>query len=283
MMIAPAPPDDHALAEIERMAVTLADLAGARIRTALGRSLGVRYKTASGLGTETQFRDPVSEVDEEVERLVRGQVGISFPDHDVLGEESAARAALGHDIVWAIDPIDGTVNFVNGLPFFAASIGVLWRGEPVVGAIWCSTSHALRAGVYHARRGGVPRFDFEAVDTMPNPAVRRRLAGFGAMPAPEAAPQWDFRRTGSAALECAFVAAGLLDVVRFDMPNVWDVAAGAVLVQAASGDIRVKGQAGWVPFSGFLQDGHEKDDLRKWNCPTIIGQPDAVAAMVGLG
>ena len=45
-------------------------------------------------------------------------------------------------------------NFVNGFPLFAASIGVLHQGRPLVGAVWCSTSHALRAGVYHARAGG---------------------------------------------------------------------------------------------------------------------------------
>jgi myo-inositol-1(or 4)-monophosphatase len=63
--------------------------------------------------------------------------------------------------VWAIDPIDGTTNFVNGFPLFAASIGMLHRGCPVVGAIWCSTSYALRAGVYHARAGGALRFEGE--------------------------------------------------------------------------------------------------------------------------
>src|SRR5690606_37346522 len=137
------------LVAIEREAVELASLAGARIKTALGRTLAVRYKeNAEG---DISLRDPVSEVDHDVEGMIREKVAALFPGHDVLGEESEERPARDHDVVWAVDPIDGTTNFVNGYPLFAASIGVLYRGKPVVGAVWCSTSHALRAGVYHAR------------------------------------------------------------------------------------------------------------------------------------
>lgn len=280
---ADSPPGDEELAGIEKMAVTLAELAGARIRIALGRSLGVRYKTASGIGSETQFRDPVSEVDDEVEALIRGQVGLSYPDHDVLGEESADRPARGSDMVWAVDPIDGTANFVNGFPLFAASIGVLWRGAPVVGAIWCSTGHALRPGVYHARRGGRLRFDFEAIDLAPNPEVRRRLGCAGTLEAAGALDGWEFRKTGSAALECAFAAAGLIEVARVETPNIWDVAAGAALLQAAGLPVRVRGADGWQPLRSFGQGEDPSFDLRGWNRPMIFGAEDAVAELVSRG
>ena len=266
---------DDDLAEIERMAVDLANLGGAQIVAALGRTLSVRYKTSAD--SEAEFRDPVSEVDHAVEKLIRERVGERFADHDILGEESEERPGRGHDIVWAVDPIDGTTNFVNGFPLFASSIGVLWRGRPVAGAVWCSTSHALRHGVYHARLGGPLQFDFEKIALDTNPAVRRKLVGLGSLDAGSTLP-WDIRKTGSASVECAFTAAGLLGVARFDRPNVWDVAGGVPLIEAAGGTVLTREGGDWTEFTGFL-DGEDEADIRTWNRPMIIGAPDAVASL----
>ena len=266
------PLDDQRLAQIERVAVDLANLGGARIVAALGRTLAVRYKS----GAEIEFRDPVSEVDDEVEGLIRERVAAHFPGHDVLGEESDERPGRGHDIVWAVDPIDGTTNFVNGFPLFASSIGVLWRGRPLVGALWCSTSHALRPGVYHARRGGPVRFEAEALSAGDNSSVRRGLAGLGSLETGAALP-WDVRKTGSAAIECSFLAAGLLRVARFDSPNVWDVAGGLPLIAAAGGVAFARCDGGWEAFEGF-EEG-EASDLRRWRRPMILGQPEAVETL----
>jgi hypothetical protein len=115
--------------EIERVAVELATLAGAEIQAALGSMIAVRYKGESP--EKTLWRDPVSEVDHRVETLIRARVAERFPKHDVIGEEILDRTTL-HDCVWVVDPIDGTTNFVNGFPMFAASIGVLRRGQPIV-------------------------------------------------------------------------------------------------------------------------------------------------------
>lgn len=267
------------LVAIEREAVELASLAGARIRTALGRTLAVRYKeNAEG---DISLRDPVSEVDHDVEGMIREKVAALFPGHDVLGEESEERPARDHDVVWAVDPIDGTTNFVNGYPLFAASIGVLYRGKPVVGAVWCSTSHALRAGVYHARAGGRLSFESESFEPRPNPQVRRRLVGLGAGLDVADLPG-DPRRSGSAAVECAFAAAGLLAGLRLESPNVWDVAGGIPLLQAAGATIRVSVDGGdWTPFEGFLpaRGSGGEEDLRFWRGRIAAGVPEVVAEL----
>jgi myo-inositol-1(or 4)-monophosphatase len=215
---------EHDIADMERLAVDLATLGGARAMAGLGRELSVRYKRED----ETEFRDPVSEIDEEVERLIRERVGERFPDHDILGEESEERPGHGHDFIWAVDPVDGTTNFVNGFPLFACSIGVIRQGRPIAGAVWCSATHALRPGVYHARLGGELSFDSEALGRTPNPAVRRRLSGLGSLDFGKS-QDWEIRKTGSAALECAFVATGLLNV-----------AGGLALVFAAGGTAYVR-------------------------------------------
>lgn len=269
---------EEELAAIERNAVELADLAGAEIKASLGRSFSMHYKTGSA---ETEWRDPVSEVDDRVEQLIRLRLGERFPGHDIIGEESEERPGRDHDIVWAVDPVDGTANFVNGYPMFAAAIGVLYRGRPVVGALWCSASHLLRAGVYHARLGSGLAFDGEPVAVAPNPGVRKRLAGVPWFEPADAA--WDARKTGSAAIECAFVAAGLLEVARFNSPNIWDIAGGLCLVTAAGRDIRFDAGAGWQPFERFEARAKTPEgapDLRHWAGRVVIGDAAAVERML---
>jgi myo-inositol-1(or 4)-monophosphatase len=257
------------MAELERTAVDLARLAATEIASALGRTLAVRYKGAEADAPAP--RDPVSEVDQRVEELVRARLAREYPDHDVVGEEFEAHRGTSRAFAWVLDPIDGTTNFVNGFPLFAASIGILHHGRPVVGAVWCATSHALRAGVYHAHQGGRLRFDDEPIEIRRNLAVRRHLAGDPQGFEHEALP-WDTRKTGSAAIECAFVAAGLLRVARFERPNVWDVGGGIALVQAAGGEVRTHepGQS-WQPFTGF----GDPDGLRQWRQPLALGDAQA--------
>lgn len=265
------------LREIEKLAVELATLAGAEIVTALGRIFTVRYKTGA---TDTAlWRDPVSEVDGHVETLIRARLAEHFPEHDIIGEEMMERPGRDHDFVWAVDPIDGTTNFVNGFPMFAASIGVLHRGRPVAGAVWCSVTHALRAGVYHATRGGPLRFEGNDVTPKVNPAVRRKLAGVPVAAAEDG--HWETRKTGSAAIECALVAAGLLQVARFATPNIWDVAGGLALVEAGGGSIRQQTGKGWAPMQGFEpgQGADGKPDLRHWRRAIVVGAPEAVERM----
>jgi myo-inositol-1(or 4)-monophosphatase len=259
---------------IGQLAFELATLAGAEIVSALGSLFTVRYKSVA---TDSElWRDPVSEVDQRIESKLRERLAKRFPSHDVIGEEMQIEGR-GSECVWAVDPIDGTTNFVNGFPMFAASIGVLHKGYPVAGAVWCSASHALRAGVYHAIVGGKLRFEGDDVTPKINPAVRSGLAGV-----PVAAPEdaaWETRKTGSAAIECAMVGAGLLRVARFATPNIWDVAGGLALVRTAGGVIRQSDGKNWIPFEKFDASSESKAGLRGWHRPLIIGTPRAVEQM----
>lgn len=263
------PIDPNTLDELEQLAVDLARLAAAEIQGALGTLLTVRYK-GSAAGQDT-LRDPVSDVDQRVETIVRMRLDDRFPDHDIIGEEYDDRPGRNHDFVWAIDPIDGTTNFVNGFPLFAAAIGLLYKGKPVVGATWCSTSPALRPGVYHARKGGPLRFDDEDVEPATNPNVRRRLIGLPHVPA--SAGAHDGRKTGSAAIELAFVAAGLLEACRIDTPNIWDVASGIALIEAVGGLVATRSNGSWQPFDRFELPSQSADgDLRRWKQAILAGR-----------
>ena len=263
------------LESIGSLALRLARLAGAEMTAALGRHLAVAYKPTAP--EEHNLKDPVSEVDRAVEAALRAEIEATFPDHHILGEEFANPPTRPGGIVWAIDPVDGTANFINGLPLFCGSIGVLRDGVPVVGALWCASSHALRAGVYHCIEGGPLMFDEEPVTKRENPEVRRKLGGF--RDASHRSPaRWEPRRTGSAAIECAFVAAGLMEVAQFERPNVWDIAAGVALVHATGGIALSREPEGWRQFTHFSAEATE-GDLRGWRKPVVVGAPEAAEAL----
>ena len=262
--------DPARLSEIESTAVELAQLGGTEIRAALGSMMLVKYK---GIEDDpTHFKDPVSEVDGRVEAMIRERLAERFPDHDIIGEEMDHRPRLGSDFLWAVDPIDGTANFINGFPLFASSVGVLYRGRPIVGALWCSTSHALESGVYHAAVGSGLKFNGAPLDPQSNPAIRRRLVG-EPRSSSHASFSWDGRKTGSAALECAFVAAGLLEMAWFERPNIWDVAGGVALALAADRQVVAQGQDGWKAFDLFAAG---ETDPGTWSAPVVLGRPGAV-------
>lgn len=265
------------LAEIEQTAVDLARLAGAEIAAAVNRTFAIQYKTEPQ--PEAAPTNPVSEIDYHVENLVREHLAGRFPTHGIIGEEVDLYPESEPEFIWVLDPVDGTNNFINRFPLFAAAIGVLRHGYPIAGAIWCSTSHALRSGVYHASQGGALRFEGEEVGGW-NPNVQRRLAGDPGGSAKRTA-WWDNRVTGSAAIECAFVAAGILSSTRFYRPLIWDVAGGIVLVRAAGGEVWTREGKKWIPLERFVPPAkvteRRRPNLRDWSQPLILGNPEAVA------
>jgi myo-inositol-1(or 4)-monophosphatase len=259
------------LAELERCAVRLARAAGSRILAAAGQGgFTVHFKEARPGASVNS--NPVSDVDRDVERFVRAELAAEYPDHTVIGEEMGAGE--GGDFAWAVDPVDGTTNFVNGLPLFASSIGVLYRGVPLAGAIWSACTHALHPGVYHARSGGPLCFDGTPLTRRAEGAWR----GVAAEPgnARELGRYWDLRTLGAATVEFAFTAAGLLRLAYLARPSLWDAAAGLTLVRAAGCAALTVQEGRWVPLERF------GDDPARWCQPVLIGDERAVRSAAEL-
>lgn len=273
----PALPSEAMLVEVEALAVELARAAGDEAHAALSRTIDVGYK-ANRKGKE-DHGDPVSEVDHAVEALIRERLGAQYPSHAILGEEVESHPSGSDEWLWVVDPVDGTANFVNGFPLFAVSVGVLHHGRPVVGAIWCASTPALRAGVYHAHLGGALALDGLAVGARET-VVKRRLA---AVPGGSSAgtKEWDHRVTGSAALECAYVAAGIFTSAPFWGLKIWDLAAGVALVRAAGLEAWTREGSTWRPFDRFVAPakapkGQERaPSLRDWRAPLVLGTAEA--------
>ncbi len=290
------PPPLEDLEAIEGLAVELARAAGEQATAALGSGFDVEYKSEQESEEQAGGRarrrkregaphDPVSEIDRAVEALIRERVGERFSSHAIIGEEVDVHPEADAAVVWVVDPIDGTTNFVNGFPLFAVSIGVLHQGLPIAGAVWVGATHRLTSGVYHAREGSPLHLDGEPVDRDTTAAgARRRLAA-----APGGASggtrEWDHRVTGSIALEAAYVAAGIFTSAVFGGPRIWDIAGGAALARAAGLEAWTRDARGqWLPFERFetpdqpirSRDDPERDaTLRDWRRTVVLGTPEA--------
>jgi myo-inositol-1(or 4)-monophosphatase len=248
-------------------ATRLAHIAGEYIFAAYVQPPDVQFKPPGAGGAPNS--NPVSATDRAVERLLCQELAAEFPEHVIIGEEHGVGGGLHSPFTWVIDPVDGTTNFVNGLPLFAASIGVLYRGWPVAGAIWCSCSHTFAPGTYHACAGGPLQFS--------GTVLRRREQGKwrGLASEPGRAPTygalWDTRVLGCSTLEFAFVAAGLLSFAYIARPKLWDVAAGLVLLQAAGCRAVVPESTGWRTLLYFSTPEEDVTALSRWSEPVLLG------------
>lgn len=272
------PPDDE-LAAVEQAALSFARAAGEAIVASLGTELTIEYKTEGKNGAEPT--DPVSQIDRAVEAMIRERLAKEWPDHAIIGEEVDEQPAVDAEYTWAIDPVDGTTNFVNGFPLYCASIGVLHRGRPVVGATWVAASRELRPGVMHSRAG--QPLSFEGVAMPASNLEQRARRPLAAAPggSPGRTPRWDNRVTGSAALECAFTAAGIFTQCSFGGLRIWDLASGIALAQSAGLDVRARRGGEWVAFDRFTPPAQVKEDreptLRDWSEPVLMGRAESVS------
>jgi myo-inositol-1(or 4)-monophosphatase len=193
-------------------------------------------------------RDVKLRADVESEDLIRERLGAAFP-YPVYGEEKGGDASLRErsEPYWVVDPLDGTYNYLRGSSLCAVSIGLM-RGEtPVLGVIYDFNANTCFSGVAaggffidgsEARPQWCDSLSQAALATGFPSGMDRSAARMEAFLG-RIAPFKKVRMVGSAALALAYVAAGIYDVYYEESINLWDVAAGLALVQAAGGAIRM--------------------------------------------
>jgi myo-inositol-1(or 4)-monophosphatase len=277
--IAGGAPADDELREIEALAVALATQGGAILTDRFRSTLNVEFK-------DQHKHDPVTEVDRAVEELVRNGVTERFPTHGVLGEEGDDTGPADAEYIWVVDPLDGTTNFINGLATFACSIGVLWRGVPVVGALFMPTTRHLEAGVYHSRfdQGvffGDERIRFRLADVGPGARLSAMPGGMSGVTGPKGRRFGNARTLGSVAAELVFTAEGTMQMCLFHGAKIWDVAGGAALCMEAGAAVYVKssGDRHWQPLERFAGTDDQPPtfaQLRAWNQALTAGHPSVI-------
>jgi myo-inositol-1(or 4)-monophosphatase len=234
----------------------LLDLAERAAQAAGGLLVERFHGIASGVSTKSSLTDPVSDADRDAEALIVGMLRAERPRDALIGEEGAG--ATGESgLEWVVDPLDGTVNFLYGIPQWAVSIACREAGgtlvavvhDPLLGETFSAVrGQGCRLNGTPLRLGQVPPLERALIGTgFSYVAAERRLqAAIFARVLPRAR---DVRRAGSAALDLAWVAAGRLDAFYEHGLAEWDHAGGDLLVQEAGGVVLP------LPAAGGLRPG----------------------------
>lgn len=196
--------------------------------------------------TAKGINDYVSNVDIEAEAAITYQIRKSYPDHTIVGEENGENQGKSKDYVWIIDPLDGTNNFVRGIPHFAVSIALQYKGKTEVAVVY----DPIRDELFSATHGKGAKFnDYRMRVSKRNELSETMIATGFPFKSKQHSETYlnifgelftqcaDLRRAGSAALDLAYVAAGRVDGFFEIGLKPWDLAAGDLLVREAGGTV----------------------------------------------
>lgn len=243
-------------------AIDLAHRAGALLRAAAERERSL---------TPKQYADLVTDADRASEDLIVAALRERFPGHAILAEEGSNVPGDG-GYAWVVDPLDGTMNYVHGLPIWSVSIGLLYEGAPLIGVVYDPTRNELfsaergRGAFLNGRRLHVSRTArlAESLLTTGFPYSRavqpdNNLREFGHL----LLKTRDIRRPGSAALDLCATAAGRCDGHWELILSLWDVVAGALIVAEAGGTVTDRHGRPWLPWQGHIvaTNGHIHAEL----------------------
>lgn len=224
--------------------IKIARLGGAIIKNDYRKNIRIDFKGTGDLVTETDLKTEAA-VTDEIKRL--------YPDHSIVCEEKTGDKQAEGDVVWYIDPVDGTTNFAHSFPFFSVSIGVEKAGEMVAACVY----NPVQEELFYAHRGSGAYLNGEKINISSTEELETSLlvTGFAYNFRTTQGIESNFthfvdfshkaqaiRRTGSASLDLCYVACGRFDGFWELNLHSWDVAAGYLIVEEAGG--RVTGFSG---------------------------------------
>jgi len=230
-------------------AIDLAYRAGTLIRAGAERDVSYEPK---------QYADVVTEVDRASEALIVGAIRARYPDHAIIAEEGSG-VSMSSPYTWLIDPLDGTLNFLHGLPIFCVSIALLAYNEPLLGVVY----DPMRNELFYAERGRGAFLNGRRLRVSQTPTLARSLLSSGLpydrFEQPDnnlaelthlAMLVQDIRRPGSAALDLCAVAAGRTDGHWELGLKPWDVGAGGLIALEAGATVTDWQGEPWRPLGG---------------------------------
>ena len=227
-------------------AVPLLDAAIAAARAGGEVLEGYWRSLPRGSISEKKKNDFVTRADKESEEAIVAAIRDVYPEDGFLGEEGGRRGSGEEARTWIIDPLDGTTNFIAGFPFWCVSVAARERSEIVAGVVW----DPLRGELYAAERGGGAFRNGERLRVTEQPDLdgaflstgfpfrsKDRIDLYLALFRELFQHARAIRRAGSAALDLANVAAGVFDGFFEFRLSIWDIAAGALLIEEAGGRV----------------------------------------------
>ena len=175
--------------------------------------------------------DFVSAADKRSEKIIIEELQKAHPDYGILSEESGIINANNNEKRWIIDPIDGTTNFLHGIPHFAISIALKTKGEIVSGLIF----DPIKNEMFYAEKNNGAYFNNQRIRVSKKKNLNQCLFATGGKD--KINYNLNTRKSGSAALDMAYVGAGRYDGYFQKSLNIWDIAAGIIIVKEAGGKI----------------------------------------------
>ena len=175
--------------------------------------------------------DFVSSADTKAEKIIINELTKAKKNYSILSEEDGSKINTDSQNVWIIDPIDGTTNFLHGVPHFAISIALKSDNEIVSGVIY----DPIKDEMFCAEKNNGAFFNNQRIKVSKKKNIQSCLFGTGGKEKIET--DLITRKSGSAALDMAYVAAGRYDGYFQNNLNLWDIAAGIIIVKEAGGTI----------------------------------------------
>ena len=195
---------------------------------ALIRDFGEIEKLQVSIKGPTDF---VSNADLKAEKIIIEELKKARPYYSIISEEDGSETNKDKNNIWIIDPIDGTTNFLHGIPHFAISIALKTGNEIVSGLIY----DPIKDEMFYAEKDSGAFFNNQRIRVSKKRELNSCLFATGGPSGNEI--DLPLRKTGSAALDMAYVAAGRLDGYFQNGLNLWDIAAGIILIKEAGGII----------------------------------------------
>ena len=173
-------------------------------------------------------QDFVTNADIKAEKIIIEELKKARPNYSLISEENGVEKNKDHSNFWIIDPIDGTTNFLHGVPHFAISIALQSNNEIVCGLIF----DPIKDELFYAEKNNGAYFNNQRIRVSKKREINECLFAVGKG---KYNPDLICRRSGSAALDMAYVASGRFDGYFQNNLNLWDIAAGIIIVKEAGG------------------------------------------------
>ena len=181
--------------------------------------------------------DFVTNADTKAEKIIIDELTRSRKNYSILSEESGSKENKDIDNVWIIDPIDGTINFLHGVPHFAISIALKSNNEIVSGLIY----DPIKDEMFYAEKNNGAYFNNKRIRVSKRKKIEECLFASGEIDNENIKQKTNAklktRKSGSAALDMAYVASGRYDGYFQKNLNLWDIAAGIIIVKEAGGQV----------------------------------------------
>ena len=178
-------------------------------------------------------KDFVTKTDKRVEKILIDELSKLKKNYSFITEETGKILNQNKDVFWIIDPIDGTTNFLHGIPHFAISIALQMQGEITTGLIF----DPIKDEIFYAEKDCGSFFNNNRIRVSKKTNIDECLFSSNCEGIKIGYPKLNMRNTGCAALDLAYVGCGRFDGYFHDKINIWDIAAGKIIIEEAGGKV----------------------------------------------